>query len=264
MRARRLTGTLVALSLLLVTGCGSSSSASSSTGASGGGSKPDLTVSAAASLQKAFTEYGTQFSAANAKFSLAGSDQLAAQIEQGVKPDVFVAANTKLPLMLYAKGLVSKPVVFAANRLVIAVPAGSTKIHSIADLAKPGVTIATGSATVPVGAYTLKVLGNLPASERKAILANVRSHEPDVAGVIAKVTENAVDAGFVYVTDVKATDGKAVAIQIPDTLKPQAAYGVAVVKGAAHPAQALEFIAGLLNGAGQQDLLAAGFLPPPK
>ncbi len=266
MRARRLTGFVMAAALMLATGCGSSSSSSSTSGSSSGaagGSKPDLTVSAAASLKKAFTQYGTQFAAANAKFSFAGSDQLAAQIEQGVRPDVFASANTKLPLSLYAKGLVEKPVVFTANRLVIAVPAGSTKIRSIADLAKPGVTIATGSPTVPVGSYTLKVLSNLPAAERKAIRANVRSQEPDVAGVIAKVTEKAVDAGFVYVTDVKATGGKAAAIQLPDSLKPQAAYGVAVVKGTKYPTQAQAFITGLVSGTGQQDLLSAGFLPPP-
>ncbi len=59
--------------------------------------KPQLTVSAAASLKTAFTEYGKQFPDADARFSFAGSDELAAQIEQGVKPDVFAAANTKLP-----------------------------------------------------------------------------------------------------------------------------------------------------------------------
>jgi molybdate transport system substrate-binding protein len=266
MRTRRLAAVLMAGSLLMASGCGSSSSSSTSTGsASGGGaSKPDLTVSAASSLTKAFTAYGTQFSAANAKFSFAGSDQLAAQIQQGVKPDVFASANTKLPGALHAKGLVSKPVVFTSNLLVIAVPAGSSKVRSVADLAKPGVTIAIGSASVPVGSYTLKVFSHLPAAERKAILANVRSEEPDVGGVIAKITEKAVDAGFVYVTDVKATNGKAIAIQLPNSLKPMAAYGVAVVKGAAHPAQAQAFIAGLLSGAGQQDLLNAGFLPPPQ
>jgi molybdate transport system substrate-binding protein len=249
--------------LLILSACGSSSSSSAS-GGGGGGSKPDLTVSAASSLTKAFTKYGTQFSAANAKFSFAGSDQLAAQIEQGVKPDVFAAANTALPASLFAKGLVAKPVVFTSNRLVIAVPAGSSKVRSVADLAKPGLTIAVGSASVPVGSYTLKVLSHLPAAERKAILANVRSNEPDVKGVIAKVTEKSVDAGFVYVTDVAAASGKARAILLPPSVKPQAAYAVAVVKGSAHPAQAQAFIDGLLNGPGRQDLLTAGFLAPPK
>ena len=256
MRPRLLPAVLVTGSLLVVSGCGSSSSTSAS--------KPNLTVSAAASLTKAFTEYGRQFSAANAKFSFAGSDQLAAQIQQGVKPDVFASANTTLPAALYAKGLISKPVVFTSNRLVIAVPTGSSKVRSVADLAKPGVTIATGSASVPIGSYTLKVLSHLPAAERKAILANVRSEEPDVKGVIAKITERAVDAGFVYVTDAAATSGKATAIQLPAALQPQVAYGVGVVKGAKHPAQAQAFIDGLLNGAGQHDLLKTGFLAPPK
>ena len=42
-----------------------------------------------------------------------------------MKPDVFASANTKLPDALYRKGLVEKPVVFAANRLVLAVPKDS-------------------------------------------------------------------------------------------------------------------------------------------
>lgn len=256
MRAR---GALVAL-VALAAGCGSSASGS---GGGGGGSRPDLTVSAAASLTTAFTRYGGEFRPANTRFSFAGSDELAAQIQQGVKPDVFASANTTLPDTLHAKGLVSKPVVFTSNQLVIAVPAGSSKVRSVADLAKPGVTIAIGSATVPVGAYTRKVLAGLPGGERKRILANVRSSEPDVKGVIAKVTQKAVDAGFVYATDVSATVGQAKAIRLPDTLQPQVAYGAAVVTGAKHPAQARAFVAGLLHGAGQRDLRAAGFLAPP-
>jgi molybdate transport system substrate-binding protein len=246
------------LAALAIAGCGSSSSTSSSE------SKPDLVVSAASSLKDAFTNYGTQFQPAHARFSFAGSDELAAQIQQGVKPDVFASANTKLPDQLYAKGLVLKPTVFAANRLVIAVPAKGAKVHSIADLAKPGVKIAMGSATVPIGAYTRKVLAGLPAGQSKQILANVRSNEPDVSGVIGKVTQGAVDAGFVYITDVKASGGQARAIDLPASLQPSVAYGVAVVKGAKHEAQARTFIAGLLHGAGQRDLAGAGFMPPPK
>jgi len=263
MRTRRLTAVLVASLLVIVAGCGGSNSSSAGSGA-GGRAKPDLTVSAAASLTKAFTRYGAQFTAAKARFSFAGSDQLAAQIQQGVKPDVFASANLKLPDMLHAKGLVSKPVAFTSNRLVIAVPAGSAKVRSVADLAKPGVTIAIGSATVPIGSYTRKVLSGLSAAEQKQILANVRSDEADVKGIVAKVTEKAVDAGFVYVTDVAATSGKADALQLPSGLQPQVAYGVAVVTGAKHPAQAQAFIAGLLRGPGHQDLRKAGFLAPPR
>jgi molybdate transport system substrate-binding protein len=227
----------------------------------GGGSDDDLTVSAAASLKTALTAYARAFEDATVRSSFAGSDELAAQIRQGVRPDVFAAANTRLPDALYAEGLVEKPVVFAANRLVLAVPADGT-VTSLDDLAKPGTTIAMGAESVPVGAYTRKLLDGLPAARRDAILANIRSNEPDVAGVVGKVAQGAVDAGFVYVTDVQAAGGELKPIELPDRLEPRVAYGVAVVRGAEHPEQARAFVDGLLRGAGRDALARAGFLPP--
>ncbi len=250
-RFARMPAVMLAWVALVVSGCGDS------------GSKPTLVVSAASSLKKAFTRYGGQFSLARARFSFAGSDILAAQIEQGVRPDVFASANTKLPEMLYAKGLLDRPVVFAANRLVLAVPASSTKITSFADVEKPGITLSLGTAGVPVGAYTQTALDRLPASQRSLVLANARDREPDVTGIVGKLTQGAADAGFLYITDVTATHGQLKAIPLPAGLRPQVAYGAAVVKGAAHPQQARAFVKGLLEGDGRADLLAAGFLPPP-
>src|SRR4051794_18199963 len=227
----------------------------------GGNTDQQLTVSAATSLKQALTAY--QFKDAKVRASFAGSDELAAQIRQGVKPDVFASANTTLPEALYKEGLVEKPQVFAANRLVLAVPASGAKVASLADLTKPGVTIAMGSKTVPVGSYTRKVLAKLPPGQSNAILANVRSNEPDVGGVVGKVAQGAVDAGFVYVTDVKGASGELRAIDLPPDLQPQVSYGVAVVKGAKHPQQAKAFVDGLLRGDGRKRLDAAGFLPPP-
>ena len=239
----------VLLTLVALAGCG-------------GSEDKQLTVSAASSLKTAITEYGNGFEDATVRASFAGSDELAAQIRQGVKPDVFASANTKLPDALYKEGLVEKPAVFAANQLVLAVPADGT-VTSLEDLTKPGTTIAMGSESVPVGSYTRKVLDQLPADEKRQILKNVRSNEPDVAGVVGKVATGAVDAGFVYITDVQAAGGKLKAIELPAQLKPQVAYGVAVVKGAKHPEAARKFVGGLLRGAGREALDRAGFLPPP-
>jgi molybdate transport system substrate-binding protein len=233
---------VISLCVLAVTGCG-------------GGSSSELKVSAASSLKAPFTELG------EAQFSFAGSDQLAAQIRSGVHPDVFAAANTKLPDALYADGLVEKPVAFAGNRLVLAV-APDSKIAGIDDLKNPGVAIAMGSPSVPVGAYTLKVLAGLPAGERAAILHNVRSREPDVAGVIGKLTEGAVDAGFVYVTDVKAAGSKVKAIELPTALSPDVVYEAAVVKGTTQADKARSFVKGLLSGKAAAALRAAGFTAP--
>jgi molybdate transport system substrate-binding protein len=246
---RRLPAAAAAVVALAVGGCG------------GGGDRPALIVSAAASLKQAFTRYGQQFPPAAVRYSFAGSDQLAAQIEQGAVPDVFASANTTLPALLYRKGLVQKPVVFAANRLVLAVPSGS-RIARLADVERPGVTLAVGAPTVPVGIYTQALLNRLGAARRGRVLRNVRDSEPDVSGIVGKLTEGAVEAGFLYATDVAATDGRLRAIQLPARLEPQVAYGVAIATGAQHPAQARAFLAGLLHGAGRRALLAAGFLQP--
>jgi molybdate transport system substrate-binding protein len=227
-------------------GCGGDDSDSSSS---------PLIVSAAASLTDALTSCSKQFDAAQVRLSFAGSDELAAQIRQGVKPDVYAAANTKLPDQLASEGLLDKPVKFATNELVIAVPDDSD-ISSLDDLAKPGVKLVIGSETVPVGAYTRTVLGNLPAAEEKQVMANVKSNEPDVKGVIGKLTQGAADAGFVYRTDL--VDGLK-AITLPTDLQPVVEYGAGVVKGAKNPDAAKQYLDGLTNGACADALQKAGF-----
>jgi molybdate transport system substrate-binding protein len=227
-----------------------------------GGGDDTLTVSAAASLKRALTDYGGRFEAARARFSFAGSDELAAQIRRGARPDVFASANTALPDELHAEGLVERPVTFAGNRLVLAVPAGS-RIGSLRDLERSGTALAIGSESVPVGSYTRAVLARLPEAESSAILRNVRTEEPDVAGIVGKLTQGAVDAGFVYVSDVRAAGGRLKAIELPEALRPTVAYGAAVVRGAKHEEAARAFVQGLLDGDGERALRAAGFEPPP-
>lgn len=259
-------GALLVLALLfaalVVAGCGGGSS-SDSTEASGGGSSGGgtLIVLGAASLTEAVTKYGESFEGATVKPSFAGSDELAAQIQQGAKADVFASADTGYPEELFAEGLVEKPQVFCRNELVIAVPEGSD-VKSIADLTEPGTKIVIGDPSVPVGSYTREVLGRLPSAERETIMGNVVSEETEVTSIIAKLEQGAADAGFVYVTDEKGSEGLE-PVEIEAKLQPRVEYGIAVVKSADEKAAAEEFVAGLIEGEGQEDLLEAGFLPPP-
>ncbi|MGH2804956.1 MAG: molybdate ABC transporter substrate-binding protein [Thermoleophilaceae bacterium] len=246
---------LAAAPALASAGCGAD--------AGGSGGAPRLVVSAAASMTEALTACSPDFDRATVRLQLAGSDELAAQIRQGVKPDVYAAANTRLPDELHQDGLLSRPVEFATNELVLAVPGGS-EIDSVDDLADDGVKLAIGSESVPIGAYTRETLALLPPAQERAILANVRSNEPDVKGIVGKLTQGAADAGFVYVTDVNATDDELEAIELPRQLEPRVAYGAGVVKGAKQRAEARAFVDGLLEGACADALRAAGFGPPPR
>jgi molybdate transport system substrate-binding protein len=254
------------LAALVVAGCGGGDSSSGSTEASSGegGSSSGggtLIVLGAASLTEAVTKYGESFEGATVKPSFAGSDELAAQIQQGAKADVFASANTSYPEELFKEGLVEKPQVFCRNELVIAVPEGSD-IKSIGDLTKPGTKIVIGDPSVPVGSYTREVLARLPKAEEEAIMDNVVSEETEVTSVIAKLEQGAADAGFVYVTDEKGSEGLE-PVEIEAKLQPRVEYGVAVVKSSGDKPAAEEFVEGLIEGEGQEDLLEAGFLPPP-
>jgi molybdate transport system substrate-binding protein len=207
--------------------------------------RPELVVFAATSLTTAFEEYGAGFDRAEVRFSFAGSDELAAQIRQGVAPDVYAAANTSLP-----------------DELAAGVPAGSD-IAELADLERPGTTVAIGDPEVPVGAYTREVLDALGPQASQAILGNVATEEPDVGGIVAKVNQGAVDAGFIYRSDVAASGGAIEEVEIPASAGPDVAYGIAISSDAAEPDLAREFVAGAIDGAGQEILLDLGFGPVP-
>ena len=212
-------------------------------------------------LEKCAPRFGDAENA-DVRLSFAGSDELAAQIRQGAKVDAYAAANTRLPDELYGDDLLEKPVQFATNEFVLAVPKDS-EIDSIDDLTAEGTTVVIGSESVPIGSYTRETLAKLPPAQEKAILANVRSNEPDVKGIIGKLTQGAADAGFVYVTDVNAANGELKAIKLPAELEPDVTYGAGVVKKAEQPDLARRFVDGLAGGGCATALSDAGFGPAP-
>ena len=213
-----------------------------------------LTIFAAASLTNVFPQI-----AVKEQYSFAGSNQLAAQIQQGAPADVFASANTSIPFTLYDQGLVEKPVLFTRNQLVLIVPKSNpANIHSVADVAKPGVKLVVAAPGVPVGDYTRTVLKNMNLSNA---LNNVVSNESDVREVLAKVALGEADAGFVYVTDARTVRGKVATIGIRWTAQPRVTYAVAVVRASRHKVAARAFVKALLGKAAQAKLRAAGFLP---
>lgn len=245
---------LAAALALLAVGCGPGDEEPASE------QRPRLVVSAAASLTDALTACSRDFEGADVRLSFGGSDELAAQIRQGVEPDVYAAANTQLPEELAAEELLEPPVEFATNELVLALPGDEREIERVEDLAAPGVRLVVGAETVPVGAYTRQVLSHVPEGAREQILANIRSEEPDVRGVVGKLTQGAADAGFVYLTDIT---GDLTGVELPPELRPTAAYGAGVVTGTEQPELARRYLDGLVDGPCGDALREAGFGPPP-
>ncbi|HVU76908.1 MAG TPA: molybdate ABC transporter substrate-binding protein [Gaiellaceae bacterium] len=218
-------------------------------------SRAQVTVFAAASLTDVFPALdGAQ------RYSFGGSNALATQIANGAPADVFASANTTIPAQLYAKGLVEKPVSFTRNALVIVVPKSNpASIHTVYDLAKPGVKVDVASSAVPVGSYTLQVLKKLNLTAK--ITPNVVSRETDVREVLAKVALGQADAGFVYSTDARSVPGKVTVIKMPARAQAKITYAVAVVSRSAHKTAAQAFIRRVLSKSGQATMLRYGFLP---
>jgi molybdate transport system substrate-binding protein len=256
--------------LLLAAGCGtsspttSSSSSATSTGAAAkattatqsGATASGPTVLAAASLTKVFPRIEPR-----GRYTFGGSGALATEIEQGAPADVFAAASPKQPAELLAKKLIDRPIQFATNTLVLIVPRDNpAEITSVADIAKPGVKLVICNATVPCGDYARNVFMNLGITP--TAMRNVVSQTTDVTQTVAEVALGQADAGFVYITDAKAANGKVKVIRLPTKAKPQAADVIAVVKSGRNQTAAKAFIAKVMSPAGQARLRAAGFGKP--
>ena len=199
------------LVLLTASACGSSSTAATATATP---QPVTLKVFAADSLTAVFTKLGNQFHTLHPNvtlsFNFAGSNTLAAQINQGAPADVFASANlTQMNVVVSAGGIDASSVqVFAHNHIVVIIPKSNPgNITTLQDLAKPGIKIVLGASSVPAGAYALQFLASASAdpsfgsSYKANFLKNVVSYQTDVGGVLSQVTTGDADAGIVYISD---------------------------------------------------------------
>jgi molybdate transport system substrate-binding protein len=217
---------------------------------------PRLTVFAAASLTSVFPQIDSR-----ARYSFGGSNMLAAQIQQGLPADVFASANTGLPWQLHRKGLVTRPVVFTSNKLVIVIAHGNPlNLHSVRDLERPGLKIVIAAAGVPVGDYTRTVLKRLGLSD---LVDKAVAQETDVREVLSQIVLGAADAGFVYATDARTVKGKVGVLGLPKSAQPRVLYAAAAVKSSRHLQAAKAWVKQLLTKRAQKKLRTAGFQPIP-
>lgn len=218
-----------------------------------GGERIRVTVSAAASLREVMAEAERGYEAAHpdvdVRVNLGASGALRQQVEQGAGVDVFVSAAEGPVDALQAAGLVDPRTrrIVAGNTLVLVVPAsGSSLVGRWEDLALPAVRrVALGApASVPAGDYareTLRALGLAETTERRAVLA------ASVRQVLAYVEQREVDAGVVYATDARASEGVRVVAEAPPGTHRPITYVMAVVAGTRQPRAATSF-AGYLAG----------------
>jgi molybdate transport system substrate-binding protein len=266
---RRYALTVAALAAVAVAGCSSSSSTSkpaathppSPAAGNSATATGAISVFAAASLMGTFTQLGKQFEAAHpgdtVKFSFGASSTLATQITSGAPADVFASAAPANMDTVVKAGDASSPQDFAKNTSEVAVPpANPAKVTSVSDLAKSSVKVALCQPQVPCGVVASEVFKNAGITVKPVTL------QPDVKSVLTQVELGNVDAGMVYVTDVKAAGSKVRGVAIPASENASTLYPIAPISNSKEKAIAQSFVAYVLSPAGQSVLTAAGFEKP--
>ena len=225
----------------------------------GAAAPASITVFAASSLQSPFNQIATRLKAhyeISTTFNYAGTQTLLSQLTQGAQADVFASADTDHMTTLQNAGLISgAPQVFAHNSLEIAVAPGNPKgIHSMQDLSRPGLVVVLADPSVPAGKYAQQALAKAHVTVKAASL------EPQVTGVLSKITLGEADAGIVYASDIKTS--RAVAgVAIPPDQNVTADYWIAALKSSTDHVAARTFLNFVLTPDGQSILKEAGFAP---
>ena len=225
----------------------------------------ELVVSAAASLTEAFNEIKSEFEKENPNVRVvanyAASGALFRQIQQGAPVDVYASANIDWMEELINLKLVDSrdTAIFAHNDLVLAVSsANQLNISNLHDLKNPEVRrIGIGNpATVPAGQYAMRLLKNMGLwkdIEPKFIYGET------VIQIVSYMRRNEVDAGFIFVSDLKRGGDEVFEI-FRLSMQTRPTYPVAVLKQSRNQELAQKFVDLVLSETGQAIMEKHGFI----
>lgn len=263
-RVLRLTA-VAAVGMIALSACSSgsgdassSSSASASSSASG-----KATVFAAASLKEAGKELQEDFQKKNPgtqiDFNYAGSSKLVQQIGQGAGADLFVSADQnnmdKAAKLAEFSDTKDSQKVIATNTLqLVTAPGNPAHISSINDIADD--KIAVCAPEVPCGTLAKEAL------DKAHVTLKTATQEDNVSSVATKISQSAVDAGFVYSTDAlslqkKSTSGEVKAIDLQGIEKNK--YPMALTNAGEKNETAKKFADYLTSSDAQKILAKYGF-----
>ncbi len=216
---------------------------------SSGEESATLSIAAAASLEKCYTEklipmFEKKHPNVKVEGTYDSSGKLQTQIEQGMDADVFMSAAAEQMDHLVNEDYISRDDVvdLLENKLVLIVPEkdANHEITSFKTAAKAE-TIAVGDPeSVPAGQYAKEVFTNLHMWDQVNKKASFATNVTEVLNWVAK---GSADCGIVYATDAASTDDVKVVAQAPeDALKTPVIYPAAALKESKNKDTADEFV----------------------
>lgn len=241
----------------------------------------EIVVFAAASMTETLTQikalYETEHPEITITYNFDSSGTLKTQIQEGADCDLFISAGQKQMNQLdinasadvNTEGLdfvsPDSRLDLLENKVVLAVPEGNPKglesFDRLAEALKAGdVFMAMGNSDVPVGQYTQKILAYYELSEEELANAGLITYGTNAKEVTTQISEASVDCGVVYCTDAFSA-GLTVVDCAGAEMCGQVIYPAAVLKTAAHPAEAQAFLDYLLTEPAMAVFEAVGFSP---
>lgn len=229
-----------------------------------GANKPSgsITVSAAASLTDVFPviarAFQKRYPGTSITFNFAGSSTLVNQVIAGAPVDVLATASESTMWKAVSAGATSRPWIFAKNSMAIALPADNpANISSLTDLTRPGVLVGVCDTAVPCGAAASELL------RINGLRLTPVTRELDVRALLAKVEAGDLDAGIVYVTDIRWAGPRVSSISIPVQRNVETTYPIATVRQTGNPTLAQAFVNYVRFTESAQGILRAyGFARP--
>ena len=222
----------------------------------------ELVVFAAASMTETLTEISEMYASVapnvTLTFNFDSSGTLKTQIQEGADCDLFISAGQKQMNQLdinadpevNTEGLdfvdEASRVDILENKVTLCVNDDNTAgLESFDDMAAAlqdgSILMAMGNSDVPVGQYTQKILAYYELDEEELAGSGVISYGSNVKEVTTQIKEGSVDCGVIYCTDAYSDELNIVDYATAEMCG-QVIYPAAVLKTAAHPAEAQAFL----------------------
>ena len=224
-----------------------------------------LTLAAAASLEKVFTEelipmFNEQYPDVVIEGSYDSSRKLQTQIEEGAPVDVFFSAATKQMTALSEEGMIADDtmVELLENKIVMIVPAGNEERFSGFEEIVNADMIAIGDPeSVPAGQYAKEALTNLGLWDQVEGRLSVGTN---VTEVLNWVAASSAEVGIVYATDAASiADQVSVIAEAPEGSCQKVIYPAAMLSGSQNPEASQAFLDFLQTEEAAKVFEAAGF-----
>ena len=227
----------------------------------------EVTALVASNAQGVFTQlikqFETKHKGVTVKAEYLGGATIGKRVDAGEAIDVILVGSTVLDT---ERQFVDPPTPVLQNKEMILVPKGNpAKVHSLKDLANPGVKLSMGTPTSAVGRLASQVVQKAAADYGFEFVQNLQKNivvSSEKGSDVVEAIGPKANAGITFASDVNPA--KFDSIPIDDKYNVVSTYVMTVTKNAKNAALGKDFVAMVAGPQGQATLRQFHYMPPPR